>query len=64
VVFRLREIEEILSGDFSPKALSSVSIAPSGLSSDIHADGEYRAHLVVVMARRAVEQALGGYGAL
>jgi len=29
------------------------------LNSDIHADSEYRAHLVVVMARRAVGQALG-----
>ncbi len=46
--------------DFSPAALTRISIAPSGLNSDIHADSEYRAHLVVVMARRAVEQALSG----
>ena len=60
VVFRPKEIEDILSTDFSPKALASVSIAPSGLNSDIHADAEYRAHLVVVMARRALAQALAG----
>jgi carbon-monoxide dehydrogenase medium subunit len=29
------------------------------LNSDLHASAEYRAHLVTVMARRAVRQALG-----
>src|SRR6266478_6322654 len=53
-----REIAaDALAADFSPAALTRISIAPSGLNSDIHADSEYRAHLVVVMARRAVEQA-------
>jgi aerobic carbon-monoxide dehydrogenase medium subunit len=63
VVFRPKEIEDILSENFLPQALARISIAPSGLSSDIHADSEYRAHLVVVMTRRAVEQALAGSGA-
>ena len=58
VVFRSKDIEDALAANFSPQALARISIAPSGLSSDIHADSEYRAHLVVVMARRAVEQAL------
>jgi len=58
VVFRSKDIEDALAANFSPQALARISIAPSGLSSDIHADNEYRAHLVVVMARRAVEQAL------
>lgn len=61
VVFRSRDIEDALTANFSPAALTRISIAPSGLSSDIHADSEYRAHLVVVMARRAVEQALSGH---
>src|SRR5882762_1074257 len=59
VVFRSRDIEDALAANFSPEALARISIAPSGLNSDIHADSEYRAHLVVVMARRAVGQALG-----
>jgi carbon-monoxide dehydrogenase medium subunit len=59
VVFRSRDIEDALAANFSPEALERISIAPSGLNSDIHADSEYRAHLVVVMARRAVGQALG-----
>jgi CO/xanthine dehydrogenase FAD-binding subunit len=29
------------------------------LNSDLHASNEYRAHLVSVMAKRAVEAALG-----
>jgi carbon-monoxide dehydrogenase medium subunit len=60
VVFRSKDIEDALAANFSPTALLRISIAPSGLNSDIHADSEYRAHLVVVMARRAVEQALAG----
>ena len=59
VVFRSRDIEDALGANFSPEALARISVAPSGLNSDIHADSEYRAHLVVVMARRAVAQALG-----
>jgi aerobic carbon-monoxide dehydrogenase medium subunit len=59
VVFRSRDIEDALAANFSPGALARISIAPSGLNSDIHADSEYRAHLVVVMARRAVVHALG-----
>jgi aerobic carbon-monoxide dehydrogenase medium subunit len=59
MVFRSRDIEDALAANFSPEALARISIAPSGLNSDIHADSEYRAHLVVVMARRAVGQALG-----
>lgn len=60
VVFRPRDVEGMLARDFSAKALARVSHDPSGLNSDIHADSEYRAHLVIVMARRAVEQALAG----
>lgn len=57
-VFRPKDIEDVLAKEFTPSALARISIAPSGLNSDIHADSEYRAHLVIVMARRAVEQAL------
>src|SRR5262249_37420625 len=60
VVFRPTDIEDALAANFSPAALARISIAPSGLNSDIHADSEYRAHLVVVMAARAVQQALTG----
>jgi carbon-monoxide dehydrogenase medium subunit len=58
--FRSPEIEEALSKRFAPEALASVSVDPAGLNSDIHADSEYRAHLIVAMARRAVAAALAG----
>ncbi len=59
-VFRVAEMERALSANFSPAAIANVKVPDSGLNSDLHASAEYRAHLVTVMAKRAVEQALGG----
>ncbi len=56
-VFRAAEFEAALDKTFSPSALEGVSVPASGLNSDIHADADYRAHLIGVMARRAVEAA-------
>jgi carbon-monoxide dehydrogenase medium subunit len=56
-VFRLGAFEEALKKRFDPQALEGILIDPAGLSSDIHADAEYRAHLISVMARRAVAAA-------
>jgi aerobic carbon-monoxide dehydrogenase medium subunit len=56
-VFRVREAEEALARDFSPTALDNIRVSADGLNSDMHASNEYRAHLVTVMAKRAVEAA-------
>lgn len=56
-VFRLPAAEAALAADFSPRALENVTVDPDGLNSDIHASAEYRAHAIVVMARRALEAA-------
>jgi aerobic carbon-monoxide dehydrogenase medium subunit len=53
-VFRLGEFETPLNANFSAAALDGVSAPASGLNSDLHADADYRAHLIGVMARRAV----------
>jgi len=57
--FRAKEFEDALNGNFSAAALEGLHVAPDDLLSDIHATAEYRAHLVNVMARRAVKS-LGG----
>lgn len=53
-VFRHEGLEAALSGDFSADAVDGVEISSEGFMSDIHADADYRANLVRVMARRAV----------
>src|SRR5882672_28998 len=57
-VFRVPAMEAALSKAFAPNALDAVKVDISGLTSDIHADAAYRAHLIGVMARRAVQAAL------
>ncbi len=56
-VFRVREMEAALDKDFSPAALSGISVSADNLNSDLHADADYRAHLIGVMAQRAVAAA-------
>ena len=53
-VFRVPEMERALAANFTASALEGIAVPPDGLSSDIHASAEYRAHLIGVMARRAV----------
>lgn len=53
-VFRASGLEEALAADFSAAALEGKTVPADEMASDIHADQEYRAHLVVVMAKRAV----------
>jgi carbon-monoxide dehydrogenase medium subunit len=57
-VFRVPSFEEALKKRFAVKSLEGLSIGADGLSSDIHASAEYRAHLVGVMARRATAKAV------
>ena len=53
-VFRQTEMEQALAANWSPDAIKGVTISPDGLNSDIHGSAAYRAHLIGVMARRAV----------
>lgn len=58
-VFRHAGLEAALSKDFSPAAVDGVSINAADLTSDLHASAQYRAQLVKVQTKRAVQQALG-----
>jgi carbon-monoxide dehydrogenase medium subunit len=53
-VFRLPHFETALARSFVPTAIETLSVDVATLSSDIHADAEFRAHLIKVMAKRAV----------
>lgn len=53
-VFRSAELEAALNADFSAAAAAAVKVPADGLNSDIHGSAEYRAHIIGVMAQRAV----------
>ena len=53
-VFRSKDLETALSSNFSTSAIDNVNISSNGLNSDIHASAEYRAHIIKVMAKKAV----------
>ena len=56
-VFRVKSFEEALKKRFSPKSIEGMTIPADGMNTDIHGSAEYRAHLVGVMARRALAAA-------
>ncbi|MDQ1079384.1 xanthine dehydrogenase family protein subunit M [Pseudoroseomonas cervicalis] len=56
-VFRQTEMEAALAANWSADAIAGVKQSPDDLNSDIHGSAEYRAHLVNVMARRALAEA-------
>ena len=57
-VFRVPQMERALDAAFTPDALTGLTVPPEGLNGDIHAEPSFRAHLVGVMARRAVAVAI------
>jgi carbon-monoxide dehydrogenase medium subunit len=57
-VLRLAEMEKALTAKFAPESVANLKVKPDGLNADLHASAEYRAHLITVMAKRAVEAAM------
>lgn len=56
-VFRVKALEDALAKNFAPAACDGISVPANGLNSDIHGSAEYRAHLIPVLAKRAVAAA-------
>ena len=58
-VFRVPAMEAALAKSFAGSALAGIKVDAGTMMSDMHADAAYRAHLVGVMAKRAVVAAGG-----
>ena len=56
-VFRWTEAEKALSSDFTTDAVKGLTLDADGMIADLHGSAAYRAHLVGVLTRRAVEAA-------
>jgi aerobic carbon-monoxide dehydrogenase medium subunit len=56
-VFRAKAIEDALSKKWAADSLNGAAVPASQCNGDIHASSEYRAHLIGVMAKRAVQAA-------
>lgn len=52
--FRVEALEDALTRRFAPQACEGITIPADTLNTDIHASAEYRAHLIAVLAQRAV----------
>jgi carbon-monoxide dehydrogenase medium subunit len=57
-VFRFSEMEHALSKNFTSAAIAKIVMPADGLNSDLFGSSEYRAHLIGIMAKRAIETAV------
>jgi carbon-monoxide dehydrogenase medium subunit len=53
--FRVKPLEDALTRKWAPEACASISIPAAHLNQDIHGSAEFRAHLIPVLAQRALQ---------
>lgn len=56
-VFRVKALEDKLTAKWAPESCDGVTVSADGLNDDMHASAAYRAHLIPVLAKRAVAEA-------
>lgn len=56
-VFRVPDMETALNASFTASVLNGIAVPADNLMTDMHAAADYRAHLIGVLARRAVAKA-------
>lgn len=56
-VFRVSGMEQALSSNWSPDAVANIKLDAGNMLHDLHGSAAYRANLVTVMAKRAVDAA-------
>jgi aerobic carbon-monoxide dehydrogenase medium subunit len=54
--FRVPEMEKALAQNFAPEAIATIGVPASELMGDVHCSAPYRAHVIGVLARRAVAE--------
>jgi len=54
-VYSEKDLEGALTKNFSSSAIDQVKISSSGMNSDIHASANYRANMVRVFTKKAVD---------
>ena len=54
-VYNDNDLSKALESDFSASSIAGMKLKSSDMNSDIHASAEYRANLVVIQAKKAVE---------
>ena len=54
-VYNDKDLSSALSKNFSTSSIDQVKVSSSGMNTDIHASAEYRANMVKVFAKKAVE---------
>lgn len=62
-VFRVADMEAALGENFAADAIDGIAVSADEMSGDMHASAEYRAHMVGVMAKRAIDAATRPQGA-